>query len=264
MKKVISILAVVGSLYSSEYFAKANPVDEFHIRSSVAGQVVSVSLKSEGKVSDGGVILKIDDKIDLAELASSKSKLEITKESIKLLQESVKNSKRSMQIAKGSYDRVKNLQSYSRVQKDAKLTALINSTNSYIQSKTNLQKQKTILSDLEVKIKSLKDKIDKKNIKIKKGDLIYKIYPNVGDFVGIGAKLVDSYDISHAKLVIYLNEDDLRGIKDKKIYIDSKETEYKIDKIWSVADSKNISSYRAEIIIDAPKLFSKLVKVEFK
>ena len=264
MKKVVSILAVVGSLYGSEYFAKANPVDEFHIKSSVSGQVVSVSLNSEGKVSDGGLVLKIDDKIDLADLASCKSKLEITHETIQLLQESVENSKRSMQIAKSSYARVKNLQSYSRVQKDAKLTALINSTNSFIQSQTNLQKQKTAQSDLEVKIESLKDKIDKKNIKIKKGDLIYKIYPNVGDFVGMGAKLVDSYDISHAKLVIYINESDLSTIQDKKIYLDGKVTDYKIDKLWSVADSKNISSYKAEIIIDAPKLFSKLVKVELK
>jgi multidrug resistance efflux pump len=198
------------------------------------------------------------------DLKSSQAKLAITDETIELLKESVSNSKRAMGISKSSYARVKNLQSYSKVQKDAKLTALINATNAYIQSKTNLEKQKTLRSDLVVKIESLKDKIQKKNIKIKSGNLIYKIYPNVGDFVGMGARLVDSYDVSHAKLVIYINEGDLNGIKEKKIFLDGKETNYKIDKLWSVADSKNISSYKAEIIIDAPKLFSKLVKVEFK
>ena len=49
------------------------------------------------------------------------------------------------------------------------------------------------------------------------------------------------------------------------IYLDGEKTEYKVNKVWRVADEKFISSYRAEIYIPSPKnSFSKLVKVEIK
>lgn len=43
-----------------------------------------------------------------------------------------------------------------------------------------------------------------------------------------------------------------------------KKTAYKISRLLNIADSKNISKYMAQIIIESPKLFSKLVKIELK
>ena len=51
---------------------------------------------------------------------------------------------------------------------------------------------------------------------------------------------------------------------EKVIYIDGKPTALKVDKLWRSADAQNISSYQAQIIVPAPKIFSKLMKVEFK
>ncbi len=71
-------------------------------------------------------------------------------------------------------------------------------------------------------------------------------------------------DISKAKLTIYLDETDLVGLKKKKVYLDGKLSEYKVSRSLNIADSRNISKYMAQIIIESPKVFSKLVKVEIK
>jgi hypothetical protein len=49
------------------------------------------------------------------------------------------------------------------------------------------------------------------------------------------------------------------------IYLDDQKTDYKVDKVWKLTGRENfLSAYRAEIIIDAPEQFSKLIKIEFK
>jgi hypothetical protein len=65
--------------------------------------------------------------------------------------------------------------------------------------------------------------------------------------------------------VLCLDNSELEDIYQKIVYLNDKKTEYKIDKIWKMADEKFISSYRAEIIIASPsESFSKLMKVEIK
>ena len=81
----------------------------------------------------------------------------------------------------------------------------------------------------------------------------------------MGTPLAEVKDLSSAKLVLFLETDEVENIKTKTIYIDDKATPYTISKIWDVADEKFISSYRTEIVIKNPKeSFSKLLKVEFK
>ncbi len=267
MKPFLSLMTAImisQSLVASEYFAKAQPVDEFSLKSSVSGQVLKVDETQEGKVSQGSLIIMIDDKVNQLDLQASKEKLGFLESNIKLTKQSVNNAYKAMQISKRNYDKVKNLSSYSKVQKDAKLLSSISSTNSYIQTKTSLENLKTQKADLEVRIATLEDTISKKNIRVKKGLFIYKLYPNVGDFVSMGSALLDSADISKARLTIYVTKEDLEGIENKKIFINDKETNYTIDKLWNIADTKNISAYKTEIIIDKPKVFSSLMKVEFR
>ncbi len=264
MKIVYILLFLVPFLDAGEYYAKAQPVDTFYLKAAANGLIVDVKEELEGKISDGKVVIMIDDKIDQAELSASKEKLALLNESIKLTKQSVSNSYRVMKIEKDNYERVKDLSSYSKLQKDSKLLAALNANNAYIQSKTSLQTLKTQASDLKSRITTLKDRIQKKHISVKKGDYIYKLYPREGDVVAIGAPLLESADISKARLTIFVTKEDIVGIENKKIYIDGKVTDYKIDKLWKVADSKNISAYKTEIIIDKPALFSTLMKVEFK
>lgn len=264
MKIFISMLLVLVSLGATEYYSKAQPKELFSVKASVNGEVVFVNDVFEGKESDGTVIVKIDDKIDKFDLVASKQKLKFLLSNIPLMKQNLANSKRVADINKNNYSRVKDLSSYSKTQKDAKLLLMINAQSSYISVKTSLVNLKTQKEDLALKIKTLEDKIKKKNIKVVKENYIYKIYPRVGDYLNPGSKLMDVYDVSGAKLVIYVSADDLVGIEEKKIYLDSVESSVKIDKIWRVADSINISSYRVEILIEKPEQFSKLVKIEFK
>jgi len=65
---------------------------------------------------------------------------------------------------------------------------------------------------------------------------------------------------------IEFNEKEMNVLNAKKsvVYINGKKTTYRIDRFLNIADSKNISKYMAQIIIKAPKIFSKLAKVELK
>lgn len=117
---------------------------------------------------------------------------------------------------------------------------------------------------MEYKIERLKDSIAKKNIRLKQRYL-YKLAVRRGDFVNPGSALATIQDQSRGKLTLFLEPSELVDVQKKSVLIDGKETDYKVDKIWHVADEKFISSYRAEIYVDAPQShFSKLVKVELK
>ena len=117
---------------------------------------------------------------------------------------------------------------------------------------------------MKYKVSQLKDTVDKKSI-ILEEKYLYKLMVRKGDFVAPGSALAQIEDASRAKLVLFLEPEELDGIDKRTVYIDGNKTEYKVNKVWRVADEKFISSYRAEIYIPAPKnTFSKLVKIELK
>ena len=252
------------NLFAQSYYAKVEPIEIFSIKSSINAKVVSVKRELEGKYATGEVIIQLDDSVNRFDLKISKQKMNLLNTNIKLSNESLENLKTSLDIQENYYEKIKNLKTKSQFEKDAKLLELINLKNSYIQSKINLQNLKSQKVDLSLKIKTLQDIIEKKNIKPKQGVYIYKIYPNIGDFANIGSKLMEIYDLSYAKLTIFLSDEDLINIDKKRIFIDQKPTDYKIDKLWKVTDTQNISAYKAEIIIKKPDRFSKLVKIELK
>jgi len=117
---------------------------------------------------------------------------------------------------------------------------------------------------MKYKIAQLEDNIAKKSI-ILLNKYLYKLMVRKGDFVNSGSALAQIQNISRAKLVLYLEPEELDQIEQKVVYLDGKKTGYLINKVWRVADEKFISSYRAEIYIPTPEnSFSKLVKVEIK
>ncbi len=264
MKYLLSLFVLALSLNASIYYAKVEPYEAYSIKATASGEVLSVFKESEGKVSNGGVLLQIDDVLNKKEIKSSKTKLVSLRRTMELTSKNVRNSKEVERIREENYKKIKNLKTKSRTSKDAELINLINASNQVLSLENSLENLKVSISDLEFKIATLEDIIKKKNVKIKRGFLIYKIYITEGDFVNVGTPLVDAYDISKGKLTIYLSKEDVEKAKNNKIYINDKESEYKVDKIWSVVDTQNISSYKAEIVIPAPKRFSELLKIEFK
>ena len=70
--------------------------------------------------------------------------------------------------------------------------------------------------------------------------------------------------LSAGKLEIYIPIDQAANIKNKSIYLNGLKTDLKISKLYKIADTTHISSYKCEIVIPTPKSFSNLVKIEFK
>lgn len=255
MKYLLSLFVLALSLNASIYYAKVDPYESFSIKATASGEIVSVYTEAEGKVSNGGVLIQQDDFLNKKELASSEKKLKSLKRTLELTQKNVNNSKEVEKIRADNYNRIKDLKTKSKTSKDAELINLLNASNQVISLENSLENLKVSISDLEYKIATLNDTIDNKSVKIDKGFLIYKIYVTKGDFVNVGTPLVEAYDISKGKLTIFLSKEDVDIVNSSVVYINDKATNLKIDKIWKVVDTQNISSYRAEIIVPAPKDF---------
>ncbi len=263
MRILLSFMFVIVFANADVYYAKVEPFENYSIKSAVSGLVTKSKLNLEGKFIQNNAIVKIDDATNIQDLKTSEKKLQVLENMKKIIVQSVKNAKVSYVIKKRNYDRIKNLKTKSIFEKDNELIATIASQNQYLSSKQNEQNIKMQIDDLKYKIFALKDMINKKTIIIK-NRYLYKLYVKKGDFVNPGSLLAQVEDVSKAKLIIYLSYQDMLNINKKTIFINGKPTKIKFYKIWKIADSVNISSYKAEIIIPSVNVFSQVVKIELK
>ena len=236
MRKIITLLVLLSSIiFANEYYAKLNPLNTYIVKSAVSGQVVFVNDNIESKKAADSKIVVLDAKIDLEDLKQSKIKL--------------KNLKEILKIEQGTLKSFKRVSSKSKFDKDNQKIKILNISSN--------------ISDLETKIAQLKDSISKKTL-LETDNYIYDIAVEVGDYVTPGTELYSSMDLSAGKLEIFIPIDKADTIKQKVIYLDGKKTDLKISKLYKIADSTHISSYKCEIIIPSPKQFSSLIKIEFK
>ena len=264
MKYFMLVILVAIGLNASIYYAKVEPLQKYSIKSATSGKVLASVNKLEGRVSNGQIIVHLDDVLNKEDLKNSFNKLKILNEMVKITKKNFENAKKVANIRLRNYNKIKNLKTKSRVEKDNELINSVNAQNQSLSLMSNLENLKSQLDDQKYKIATLKDQINKKSIRVPKGYLVYKLYLQKGDFAGMGSPLVDAYDISMAKLTIFVSKEDYDLAKSGVIYMDGKKTNYKVNKLWKSADTQNISSYKTEILIPAPKVFSKLVKIEFK
>jgi len=234
--KIISLLFVFVILATAnEYFAKVEPLAIYNIKSTVNGEVIYVNDKSEGYDVVNSIMVKLNVKLDIIELKQIKHKI-ITLNKI-------------IQLEKNTLNKFKKIRSKSQLDKDNQNIKILNLENQ--------------LNDLITRKATLEDKISNKTIRVK-NRYISNINVKVGDYINAGTLLYTTNDLSKAKLVIFLPIKNASSYLNKTIYIDGKQTKYKINTLYKIADSKHISSYKCEIIIDKPALFSTLVKIEFK
>lgn len=235
MKAVLISMFLIGSAFASEYYAKLQPVQSYKIKSSVSGKVIYTNENIEGKKANNSLIVQIDSNINKIDLEQSKNKLSYINEMINIEQK--------------NYERLSRVSSKPAFEKDSQKLKVV-----------NLKSSKT---DIIIKIEGLKDTISKKRL-IEKSNYISNIAVKKGDYVNPGTLLYEAQDLSKGKLEFFVPISSIDNIKNKKIFLDGKETNIKINKIYSVADSSHISSYKVEIIVDKVKTFSRLVKIEFR
>lgn len=264
MMKLLLLFIFTGmSLSANIYYSKVEPYEVRKIASNVSGVITYVNEDMLGKRLSSKPYIKIDAKLDKNELAFIEKKIGYLKETITINENILKNLNVSLKKKRLNYERVKNLKIKSTVEKDREFYDLVNSENSSLSTHKEIYTLKTQIADLEIRKKQLLRSIDDKSLTFKEFEL-YSLNVKVGEVVNKGTPLATLMDTRHALLTIYLNESDLLNAKKSVIYIDRKKTSYKIDRLLKIADSKNISKYMAQIIVKAPTVFSKLVKIELR
>jgi len=260
--KIITILFLMATLlFSKVYYSKVEPYEIRDISSNVSGLILFTDDNMIGKKLSEKPYIKIDSELDSKELLYTKEKLSVLRDMVSTNESILKNIEKSLKKKRENYKRIESLKIKSVVEKDRDFHDLISSENQFLSTKKEIQNLKVQITDLKLKAAYLKRSISDKNLSAK-GFVLYSILVKSGQVVGVATPLAQVADTSKAILTIYLDEDDMLNTKKKTIYIDGKKTSYKISRISNIADSKNISKYMAQIIIKAPKLFSKLVKVE--
>lgn len=235
MKILLLFPFLLVSLFANEYYAKIEPIQSYVIKAATSGEVVYTNDDIEGKFAKNSVIVELNSNVDRVDLEQTQNKLQLFEKMI--------------EIEQNNYERLKKVTTRSDFDKDSQLLKSI-----------NLQSTK---ADLVIKIAQLKESISNKKL-VENNLYIYSINVKKGDYVNAGTLLYEAKDLSKGKLEVYIPIADAQELQEKQIYLNDEATNLKINKIYKVADAKNISSYKVEIIIDKPKEFSSLVKLEFK
>lgn len=240
------VIFVLIFSFLSAYQAQVKPFDTYNVTSSVAGKILEVKKDKEATFYKG-VLVKIDDKQDLIDLKNLNFQIKLTKEEIKNQEEVVKKKK-------AIYEKYMRLKTKSQEAKNLKFYDYINAKNQLISLKSKL-------SDLIAKKDKLKDVIDKKNIKVE--GYVESIKVKKGEYVSPGKLIAIVDDLSKEKLTIYVPIDRMENIKNSRVYINGKKSNFKIYKIWKTPDSKFITSYKVELIGNGLKV-GEIVRVELR
>ena len=263
MKKILFLIFLPILLSAKEYYARVEPIDIYTIASNVQGEVLFVNEDLIGKRVSKNPFILIDDKTDRADLLALKEQKNSLEEMIEADKKIIKNLQESLKLKKENYESIKDLSVKSKTQKDAVYFDQVATKNQLLNTQKELASYRSQLADLQAKIIRLQKSIEDKSIKAE-GLVLYELMVKRGDVVTPAKPLAKVADTSKAILTLYVDAKMLQDIAKKRVYIDGKETPYRVSRINPIADTQNISKYKVQIIIDPPKIFSKLVKVELK
>jgi multidrug efflux pump subunit AcrA (membrane-fusion protein) len=257
------LIASAVSLTAREYSAKVEPSETLTICSNVSGLVLFADEKREGKVLGNKPYILIDDELDQVELKHIVRKIELLDRTLALNEMMSKNYDEILKKKQRNYENIRSLKTKSVIEKDREFYDLVSTQNQSISTQKEIQNLKIQINDLKLRKAQLERSIKDKSLSAD-GYVLYRLIAKEGQVVNRSTPLAEIADVRKAKLTLYLSGEDMKDVGRKSVYIDGKKSGYKINRLWKIADSQHLSSYRAEIIIDAPKRFSQLVKVEFK
>ena len=226
--------------------------------------MIEVDLNAEGRFVVNKRVIHIDDRLDRIDLNSTKQSLALLEQMLDINLEIADSLAETVKRQEGYYRRISKLTTASTTQKDNAYNAFTSAKTQYLSTKEKIASLKKQILDMRYKVDMLEDTIAKKSI-VLKNSYLDELLVRKGDYVSPGTPLARIDNMSKAKLVLFLEKDELSDIGQKHVFLDGRQTQYHVDKVWRVTDEKYISSYRAEIYIPAPEVyFSKLMKVELK
>ena len=263
MRTFFFLLLPILLLHAKEYYAKAEPYEVRTIASNVAGQVLFADETKEGAMLDGEAFVILDDELDKTELKSIAGKLELLQLTLELNRKLQVNYEETLKRKQENYERIKDLKIKSSLEKDKEFYDLIASQNALIGVEKEIASLQTQINDLLLRKAQLERSLRDKHLSAK-GMVLYDLLVKEGQVVTIATPLAKVADISKAMLTLYLSQEDAASAKQKVLYLNGKKSGYAFARIWDIADEQHLSSYKAQIIIDAPKRFSSLIKVELR
>lgn len=249
--------------FSKTYYSKVEPYEIRDISSNISGLILYTQEEMIGKKLIDKAYIKIDSELDEKELKFIEDKLSYLGEMVITNEKVLVNLEKSLVKKQENYDKIKSLKIKSVVEKDNSFYDLVASENQLLNTQKDIQNLKVQITDLKLRAAQLRRSVSDKYVTAN-GFVLYNILVKPGQVVGMSTPLAQVADTSKAKLTIYLDEEDALHADKQTVYIDGEKTAYKISRLLNIADSKNISKYMAQIIIESPKLFSKLVKIELK
>jgi multidrug resistance efflux pump len=263
MKTVVLFLLPLF-IFAKVHYAKVEPYETVVLKAAVSGLILEADMEVEGSLVTDQRVIHIDDVLDKVNLKDSQSSLLLLERMLKINKEIAESLNGTVKRQEGYYKRISKLTTASKTQKDNAYSTYISAKTQYLSTREKIVSLQKQIIDMKYRITQLEDTIKKKSI-VLFNRYLYKLMVRTGDYVNPGTPLAAVYDIGKAKLVLFLEPEELNKVKERTVYIDGKKTAYKVNKVWNVADEKFISSYRAEIYLPAPKeKFSQLLKVELK
>lgn len=263
MKIVLILLLSVTFAFSNVYYAKVEPYEVRDISSNVNGDVLYANENMLGKKLSAKPFIIIDDQLDKDELNAVNKKLRYFRDTLQVNEKILLNLKEALKRKKKNYKNIEALKIKSRVEKDKEFYDVVNNENTFFTTQKEINSLKANIADLELRKAQLHKNIKDKSIAAK-GFVLYELKVKPGKVVTVGTPLATIVNTTKGLLTIYLDEDDLLNAVNKHVYLNGKETNYKLSRISKIADTKNISKYKAQIVVKTPNVFSKLIKIELR
>lgn len=245
MKKIVLLVSLTSYMVAQSYYAKIQPVNSYSIKSNVSGKVILSNVALEGEKANNSVVVKIDS-------ASEKNDIVLTREKLTLQNALVRLNHEIFLKKQSYYATIKTLKSKSSLDKDNAFYAQAGAKVQYLSSQSQAH-------DLQQRVFTLAKTIQDKTIHAT--GLIQQLFVKKGDFVTMGTPIMEVVDTRKAKLTFYISSEDAKTCKTGLVTVDGVNIPKNAVKVWKVSDTKHVSMYKAEIIIDAPILFSTLAKI---
>lgn len=239
-KLTLLTLLVFSPLFAKEYMTQIKPYESYTIKAQNSGLVQWVNTTKEASyIKNKTLIVKLDTKEENIDLKAQ--------EELLLWQKEIVNIKEKNYRAKKS---IKQLSQYDKN----------NEKLSYLEAKKEkIQTQKNILT--------LQNAIENKHF-FAQHQYVGTIHVKQGEYVNIGDDVLNLYDISKLKIILFLTQNEINDSAKQTLYVNDVATEFKLHKSYQVKDDIKVSRYKVEFIQENKAsehyFFDDVVKVELR
>ncbi|MBN2896469.1 MAG: HlyD family efflux transporter periplasmic adaptor subunit [Campylobacterales bacterium] len=259
----ILIIWMSALLSAQEYYAKIEPYEIRTIAANVSGLILFTDETMEGNTLSKEHFIQMDDELDRIELEQVNEKIVLLRRSLELNEALVANHEAVLAKKRDNMERIAALKMKSQIEKDNEYYGLITSENSLIATQKEIISLQTQINDLTLRKAQLERSIRDKSLSAP-GFVLYSLLVRPGQVVSASTPLAKIADRSRALLTFFLSREDAAAAGQKVVYLDGIKSDHKIERLWTIADEQHLSSYKAQIVVPAPKQFSGLVKVELR